>query len=98
MMYGGLESHRCLFATKLYFSLFRNLDPNSVMFVNFDPLTGRVALDRLRWSDRLWSYIYLESVTLSDELTEALGLGASDWRRAVAPSPAPECDEIIIKA
>ena len=97
-MYGGLESRRCPFATKLYFSLFRNLDPNSVMFVNFDPVTGRVALDRLRWSDRLWSYIYLESVMLSDELTKALGLGASHWRRAVAPSPAPDGNEIIINA
>ena len=97
-MYGGVESSRCLFATKLYFSLFRNLDPNSIMFVNFDPVTGRVALDRLRWSDRLWSYIYLESVMLSDELIEALGLRTSNWHRAIAPSPAPECNGIIIKA
>lgn len=98
MMYGEPESHRCAFATQLYFSRFRNLDPNSIMFVNLDPLTGRVALDRLRWSDRLWSYIYLETVTLSKELTEALGLASSGWQRVVARSPAAECNGIIIKA
>jgi hypothetical protein len=84
VMHGGIESRRCLFATTLYLSLFRDLDPDAVMFVTFDPITGRFALDRLRWSVRLWSYIYLDSVTLSDEFAVALGLGKSDGRRAVA--------------
>jgi hypothetical protein len=98
MMYGEPASCRCAFATKLYFSRFRSLDPNSIMFVNFEPPTGRITLDRLRWSDRLWSYIYLESVTLSDELTEALGLASSGWRRAIARSRDPERNGIMIKA
>lgn len=98
MMYGEPEFRRCVFATKLYFSRFRNLDPNSVMFVNLDPPTGRITLDRLRWSERLWSYIYLESVTLSDELTAALGLASSGWRRTIARSRAPERNGIMTKS
>ena len=98
MMYGEPASCRCAFATKLYFSRFRNLDPNSIMFVNIDPPTGCITLDRLRWSDRLWSYIYLESVTLSDELAAALGLASSGWRRAIARSRDPERNGIMIKA
>jgi hypothetical protein len=83
VMRGGIDCCRCLFATQLYLTLFRDLNPDSVMFVNIDPVTGRVALDELRWSDRLWSYIYLDSVALSSELAAALGLEQIHWQHGV---------------
>jgi hypothetical protein len=81
---GGNSSRRWGAATRLRCTVLRDADPAAILFVEYDPQGDRFSLLRMRWSERLWSYCYADSVQLSEIAAAALGLRSANWGRALA--------------